>query len=131
MKKTINITEEDLHKIVKESVERIISEGNFWDNARNAVKGNFWNNAQNGVNGAIRGYQANKQANNDLQSNKTAQEGKYVAQEINNLYKTAGMLAQEWKKYGNRSTNYGGWMNYLKQRLDYLENYFSRNTIQY
>ena len=119
MKKTISITEEDLHKIVEESVERIISEGNFW------------NNVQNGVNGAIRGYQANKQANNDLQSNKTAQEGKYVAQEINNLYKTAGMLAQEWKKYGNRSTNYGGWMNYLKQRLDYLENYFSRNTIQY
>ena len=38
MKRTIKLTENDLHNIIKESVERIINEGQGWDYFKNMSK---------------------------------------------------------------------------------------------
>ena len=52
MKKVIRLTESDLHKLVKESVTRILNE--------NIDEGNLWNNIKGGIQGAYNGYTANK-----------------------------------------------------------------------
>ena len=51
MKKKIRLTESDLHKIVKESVNRIMIEEGAWDNIKAGIKA------------GIGGYRANKEVN--------------------------------------------------------------------
>ena len=111
MKKTIKLSERDLHNIVNESVEQILSEGNFWSNMNSAVKG------------AVGGWVSN---NNATSQNKQIRlPDQNTSNTINELYKTVGFLAREWGQKGNTSNQYGAYMNAISGYVKQLENYFA------
>ena len=111
MKKTIKLSERDLHNIVNESVEQILSEGNFWGNMGGAVQG------------AMNGWRAN---NNATSQNKQIRlPNQNTSNIINQLYQTVGGLATEWGKMGNRSNQYDSYMNAISGYVKQLENYFA------
>ncbi len=51
MRRKVRLTESDLHRIVKESVNRVMTEGGAWDNVKAGIKA------------GVGGYRANKEVN--------------------------------------------------------------------
>ena len=115
MKKAIKLSERDLHNIVNESVEQILSEGNFWGNMGGAVQG------------AMNGWRANRNTTRQNQPNITSNQNanQKAAELINELYRTVGGLATEWGQKGTNSTQYGSYMNAIRKYVRMLDNYFS------
>jgi hypothetical protein len=100
MKKVIKLTESDLHKLVKESVTRILNE--------NINEGNLWNNIKGGIQGAYNGYTANK-GKNDLsnkinQNNSDMNPNTTILGLLQELYQAVGIAVQNGNDKKNNKT---------------------------
>jgi hypothetical protein len=102
-KKLIRLTEQDLHRIVKESVNGVLNEG-------------FWGNMGSAIRGAYNGYQANQSMQNNARYGNTSNIAKY----INDLYEQVGWFAEEFNKKGNEMLDGRGY--YRVQNLQKLIN---------
>lgn len=119
MKKVIRLTESDLHKIINESVNNILNEGNFWNNIQGAVQG------------AYGGYQARKGANNMNKysefKNDQDQQGLYnnsvISKSIDTLYQNIGWFADDWRKNGWRAARDAyRYIETIKREIQKIEN---------
>ena len=91
--KLIKLTESDLHKIVKESVDKIVNEG-------------FWNNALSAIGRGVQDYRANSRIDK-MKANQ------------NNINQMGGMQSQSQKDQLQLS-NYA---QNLKQSAEFIANY--------
>ena len=118
MKKVIRLTESDLHKLVKESVTRILNE--------NVDEGNLWNNIKGGIQGAYNGYTANK-GKNDLsnkinQNNSDMNPNTTIPALLQNLYQAVGIAVQNGNDNKINKTQRA---NNLKTNLNNIKNIIS------
>lgn len=87
MRRTMRLSERDLQRLVSESVNRILYEGNFFDTMSGALKG------------ARGGYAAQRGANGINPNSVNIEQN--ILKTINNLYKLVGSLAVDYQKYKN------------------------------
>ena len=113
-KKLIRLTEADLHRIVKESVENVLNEG-MWDNFKAGVKG--------AMTGAKHGYYHGMDLHTDQE--KLNAQGNYQpgrqSQQNSNSYGSAIKIAKYIQEMGVQVDDYfieslNGLLNNLKTR---------------
>ncbi len=119
MKKTITLSEKDLHRLIAESVNEVLSEG-------------FWGDMAGAYQGAKSGYGANKAANTVTATNNNSGRGqRNISQKLNQLYKMVGMLATDYPKYGQQEgTDFSGTVKGIKDIADWLYGIFCKNMYQ-
>lgn len=133
MKQVIRLTEGDLHRIVRQCVNEVIDEGNFWNNVQGALQG------------AVGGYNARKNFNNQQNwqntLNRSGVPADYdragvdvnyqISREINELYQTVGWFASEWQEKGWQGVRSA--KNYIKRienNLNNIKQVFNSQTTQ-